>query len=528
MNNKSKSSIILTSLGAIALAGSVIAGATYALFTSESKTNIAVSSGKVDVTATVDSLTLSHKEANAEGVYETIEGSLWSGTATLDDKAQTLTLEKLVPMDKITFNIVLTNNSNVAAKYRTVVEATEKNGLFSGLDITVNNESFEGSKVRTDYADLAVGSEPITIPVSIELPEEVGNEYQDTSCTLSYKVEAVQGNAFSGVYEVTPTNAQEVLDSVKDNATVILTEGDYDKLYLRQDLDVSTRRSDLDVDKYSYPAFYRAFKGLTIKAKEGATVNCKGITLEGGLFWHDSAPASNQEAMGRGNSGFISYLEVTDLTIEGINFNDNTSNAVYLRSNHSNAIGSPFLVDNLLIKNCTGTGDTTNEDVHFLLVSQGIIDETFLSTGKKAVNNIFVVNNTISSYYQPICSNNASAVINGLTLKNNTFESCLSNIVQLSQKEITGELVFANNTLVSMKGRFARIANASSDAVIRLRNNKVFTPIQYDEPTNPQIFKVTSEVAGFKVFDTNNEWEEGSFDEAKTTWIALGSTTLIA
>ena len=58
MNKKQKSSIIIASLASIVIAGSLIAGSTYALFTSESKTNIAVTSGKVDVSATIDGLKL--------------------------------------------------------------------------------------------------------------------------------------------------------------------------------------------------------------------------------------------------------------------------------------------------------------------------------------------------------------------------------------------------------------------------------------------------------------------------------------
>lgn len=50
-----KTKVVVTALLAIVLCISLIAGATFALFTSESSVNVAVSSGKVDVVATLDS-----------------------------------------------------------------------------------------------------------------------------------------------------------------------------------------------------------------------------------------------------------------------------------------------------------------------------------------------------------------------------------------------------------------------------------------------------------------------------------------
>ena len=49
-----KNKVLLTSILSISSCASLITGATFALFTSESKVNIAVTSGKVDVKATID------------------------------------------------------------------------------------------------------------------------------------------------------------------------------------------------------------------------------------------------------------------------------------------------------------------------------------------------------------------------------------------------------------------------------------------------------------------------------------------
>ena len=63
-----KSKTFLGAVLSIALCASLIAGATFAIFTSESKVNIAVTSGTVKVTAEVTGLTLySPTTLNADG-----------------------------------------------------------------------------------------------------------------------------------------------------------------------------------------------------------------------------------------------------------------------------------------------------------------------------------------------------------------------------------------------------------------------------------------------------------------------------
>ena len=67
-----KNRIIISSILTIALCLSMIAGSTFALFTSESKVDIAVTSGKIDVVATIDETTLATSSlgvAQTAGVF---------------------------------------------------------------------------------------------------------------------------------------------------------------------------------------------------------------------------------------------------------------------------------------------------------------------------------------------------------------------------------------------------------------------------------------------------------------------------
>ncbi len=201
-----KKKIIVPALLSILGCGAVIAGSTYALFTSEAKVNVAITSGKVNVIASIvggeDGLTLTHKEwDNATNAYVEKTG-LYSGDATLDTAAQTLTISNLLPMDKIAFQIQVENKSNVTIQYCSVIKALEDNGLLNGLKVTIDDEEFDGTEVKTDYEKWSEEGVK-TIDVTIEMPEDATNAYQDKSCVLSYAIEAIQGNAHVEKYEIT-------------------------------------------------------------------------------------------------------------------------------------------------------------------------------------------------------------------------------------------------------------------------------------------------------------------------------------
>ncbi len=190
-----KKKVILSSILTIALCISLIAGSTFALFTSTSQVNVAVTSGKVEVVAT----------ASQPEYGSTLEaGKLDESTATLEGNV--ITIDKMVPGDFVKFNITITNNSNVTIKYRTVFSLVADGGLWSGLKLTIGNDTLIGTTASA-WETLAPGSDPIAVPVTVALPESAGNEYQEKTCSFAYTVEAVQGNAETsdddGVFYVT-------------------------------------------------------------------------------------------------------------------------------------------------------------------------------------------------------------------------------------------------------------------------------------------------------------------------------------
>ena len=184
--------LLLTSILSVVMCISLIAGATFALFTSESKVNIAVTSGTVNVTATIDQSSVYTKKLGVD--YAQGANNMFEGVANFDQDG--LALSKFMPGDGIKFNIVVKNNSDVTIKYRTIILCENDNGLFSGLEMKIGSDKkYNGVSYVADWATLDVGSADAIIPVVVELPESAGNEYQGKTCTISYKVEAVQGNA---------------------------------------------------------------------------------------------------------------------------------------------------------------------------------------------------------------------------------------------------------------------------------------------------------------------------------------------
>ena len=182
---------------------SLMAGATFALFTSESTVNIAITSGKVAVEASVSDVfvkdlneaTFTREVANGETVGFESQGT---DTRTLTfANGKDLTLSNISCGDAVKFKVNVSNaESTIAAKYRVVINGTGE--LFDGLVVEVNGQRFLG-KTFTAWKLLAAGAAGETIDFEIELPDTGNdvhdNKFQEKSCAITVVVEGVQGNA---------------------------------------------------------------------------------------------------------------------------------------------------------------------------------------------------------------------------------------------------------------------------------------------------------------------------------------------
>ncbi|MBO6263128.1 MAG: hypothetical protein J6N93_02485 [Clostridia bacterium] len=288
--NKKKT--LLSAILAIAFCMSLIAGSTFALFTSESKVNIAVTSGKVSVTATLGDLQLySVKEDEngdltvSEGLgagkysYEELTGTTFTNGGTAELNGDTLTLTNVTPGDKVTFNIVVTDYSNVSVKYRTLITKSDESDdtFFNELKFDIDGRDTVGASAWNFIAGPADenGTEVKTLACSVLLPITSGNEYQEKSCAIVFTVEAVQGNAAtSDVDNSAPItlagNADDLkkaLEGLKENGTVVLTK-DIDLADVNWDVTApwSASRTTITIDGGNHTIY-----NLTTGGTDGAT-----------------------------------------------------------------------------------------------------------------------------------------------------------------------------------------------------------------------------------------------------------------
>lgn len=194
---KKKTGVILSSVAAIAVSASVIAGSTYALFTSEDKVDITVSSANVEVSASVTGATLNRPTSINADTYAATYAE--EGTALSDVSGKEISLDDIQPGDKITLNLLIESESTVNFKYRvSLVKTGGDQNLYENLLVGIDG-SYYGDYVSawTDFSETTEAGKPITVKqstVEILMPAYLGNEYKNLSCNVALKVEAVQGN----------------------------------------------------------------------------------------------------------------------------------------------------------------------------------------------------------------------------------------------------------------------------------------------------------------------------------------------
>ena len=450
MNKKTKSSIILTSLGAIALAGSLMAGATYALFTSESKTNIAVTSGKVDVKATIENLKTysgvdltGDPETDASKIVETATNGEFTngGKATID--GENLKLENMTPGDKVTFDIKVTNNSNVKIKYRTCVSSSNDTGLFSGLNVSIGDEKFYGFTVKSSLKDLSEAGVAETIHVEVSLPSDAENTYQDKACEMKFAVEAYQSNA---KVEEAASNELE-LYSVEDlfgfaraaNSKAFGKDqplNAYNSVKLMNDIDLNGK----------------AWTPINFSYAEGAIGS---FTIDG-----NGHSISNMDIECAGYGGFIRSTSHVDLTIKNLAFKE----ANIETTNNFNGVAIGHAYGNITLDNV----DVADSSILCIgetkiIRNGGLIGLVPEDSGAFTFKDCDVTNSTISGYH------NVGAMVGSLMTKETVT---ITNCTASDNKLIYGsETVGAFNFGASTSGYTEYVPSegftATSNTIIR-------------------------------------------------------------
>ena len=283
-----KKKALISSILTIVLCLSLIAGSTFALFTSTTQNSISVTAGKVKVEALIDTASLS-LSSRGKAQADTFANG---GTATFNDEATVLTVSNITTGDKAEFDIVVTNTSNITIQYR--IKWQVEGTLSEVLVATVDGEALvSGTSKWNEWAIPANGSDTKTLHVAVELPLAVKDAYQGQTASISFTVEAVQGNA-SDLFELyncdvlaTPETIDAILATVAEGTVIGLDAGYYDEIVLTQN-------------------------NLTLFSNGTATVGIldlnekDGITVDGLVF--DAAGAKTAYNAKGADSGFVTNL----------------------------------------------------------------------------------------------------------------------------------------------------------------------------------------------------------------------------
>ena len=480
MNKTVKKNVIATAIMTIMLCASLIAGATFALFASESKVNIAASSGKVSVVASVDETSVQTKQLNTD--YALGFGNMYGGTATLHEEG--LTLSTLLAGDGIKFNIVVENKSNVIVQYRTIISCENDSGLFAGLDVTIGDKvGYNGVTVVSNWSELAVGSENAIVPVSIELPESNGDEYQDKTCTITYKVEAIQGNAqvenpedgtiyvysandlkaLSGKYLIGNNGVAEI-QNVELMASIDLNGAEFKEIGVAYGDTLNFKGNGNTISNVKFVT--GSHDGLEsvgmFFVATNATLNVEGLKLanvavEDGYAAATSTGAAAVVGYANGNS----TVNLTDVDVENANVNNSYGNA---------AIYVGYATSTVTLTDCDVTASTASSEIEDGAMRTDKLG-AFFGTANQAY--VYTVNNCTNDTELSI----AGRVINGATLSVDgvqyvTTASAFTSLMRGSASEVNVILADGKyeNVLTSSNKTINVVGEHKDGAEIALTN----------------------------------------------------------
>ena len=243
-----KKKTLLSSILVIVLCISIIAGSTFALFTTEDKVNVAVNSANVDVTANLVDGSLKTWSLYEDYEDDTVarDGAFYNGGfAKIVDEAN-VQIDLMTPGDLVKFTIDVTNTSNVDVNYRVrmlsntfgnaddltpalVVAAfidhdadpTTPNKRFDiGGDDAANATLWQFVEQDAKIGDIYVYVAFPNTDESIS-PDNADNKYQNCNASLTFTIEAVQANG--RVYDYAVDSAEAMLANGNDE----ITEGIY-------------------------------------------------------------------------------------------------------------------------------------------------------------------------------------------------------------------------------------------------------------------------------------------------------------
>ena len=273
-----KNKILVSSILTIALCLSMIAGSTFALFTSESQVNGAVTSGNVEVVAI----------PTAPEMGSTFGEHLGNAKLDVVNNIQTVIISNFAPGDYVTFDINVENKSNVAINYRTVLSVTEEadTALFEALEVYVGDQTtaYNGNAYKSKWTSLDASAPIEKVTVKVLFPDaEDNNDFMGKSCTITYMIEAVQGNT------VPVESYSELIDNYYYESGSYTFEDDIETSNaIRFDgntTNVVNLHGNLTTTNTSMPVLIaQSGSDLTINAENDTVIDCTSIETQFAVY----------------------------------------------------------------------------------------------------------------------------------------------------------------------------------------------------------------------------------------------------
>lgn len=482
---------LLTSITALVMCVVMLVGTTFAWFTDTASTGVnKIQAGNLNIE-------LQMKDnggnwVNAEG--KTLEFQKAAGAPAN---------EKVLWEPGCTYKLPelrVVNNGNLALKYEIAITgATGSAKLLDAIKFTakvgdsttlVGLNDLKGVILPTDATatantnEVVKETEPITISGTMD--KNAGNEYQGLSIDgIGITVVATQytyendsnGNTYdqnAPIVNVTPENAQSVLDKLDGYATVNLGEGTYNTLYLRP------AKGNANTDLKDGVANYRTITGLTIVGGEGVMV--KGIKVG------SDVNLSNDD-----------FVEVNNLTIQDVTFTSDGS------TNGFEATTSRSAVNGITMDGCNMTAG-----VGFAQLG----DEGNLYKSKIHVSNVVIKNCEVDGIHRLATFD----TVTNATIEGNTIDNVTGHGIHFgtaTANGIDGALVIKNNSADGLTCRFLRMDKVAPTASLNISENHI---------TN---YKDTED-RGFTTASDEGNGRYYSVDYMKVTNVADGASVTIA
>ena len=418
---------ILTSILIIVMCLSMTVGGTYALFTSQSEVNIAVTSGTVRVIASVDADSVQTKKLY-DTKYTQGKDNMFGGEITFTQKG--FTLEKFLPGDGVKFDIVVKNESDVTVQYRTIISCVNDNGLFAGLKINIGEHSnYNSVKAVSSWEQLLVGSANKIVPVEIQLLEDAGNEYQNKTCTISYVVEAVQGNANTvNVDAQNKTTAVKNLTDANGNTAKIPvnTSIESGKLGLSLEIEETTATVNTGLFELATDGVAYAYNvNIPEVAEDNETAIVLTMNVQKGLdgvvmLFHDGVPMTLVDNAEEVDKPDVFYYDAVNgvVTFATKNFSNFTIASGF---NNVEVVSSATTFDDFAQFIADGKNIYITEDINLTDPTAG---NTYITVDKDVA--LYVINNAKISFNETalVTGNGSITVYNG-SIKTN-FELCIT------------------------------------------------------------------------------------------------------